>query len=238
MINGLGAFAGGLAQGLGAGRDIRLRQQYISDRKKSGQRKTELYQAKMDRLQDANDEIVADWQRNRQVDSAQPAQPAAPGLSGVSVQTPLAADTGAAGLSSPDKPITRPLMSSNEMIGMRMLTGKLLEDPDELTRMAGIYKKHGLWEEMAPWMNQVYSAKKNRIPEALHLLLSGDAKGAREILENGGVTLSADPVRMDEGNKLWKFRFENHTERDINLQKVAMRFFPSPLNQSGAQALP
>ena len=31
MINGLGAFAGGLAKGLGAGQDINLRQQYISE---------------------------------------------------------------------------------------------------------------------------------------------------------------------------------------------------------------
>ena len=48
MINGLGAFAGGLAKGLGAGQDINLRRQYLGERKESGQRKTELHQVKME----------------------------------------------------------------------------------------------------------------------------------------------------------------------------------------------
>ena len=239
MINGLGAFAGGLAKGLGAGQDINLRRQYLSERKKSGQRKTELHQVKMgqagfdsekrNRLRNANDEIVAGWQRNQQGSTTQPLQSTAPGLSEISAQMPAVVDTRAAGLSSLHKPAAQPTMSSDELIGMRMLTSNLPEDPDELTRMAGVYEKYGLLEEMAPWMNQVYAAKKSRIPDALHFLLNGDAKGAREILEKGGVKLSADPVRAYHKDKLghvWRFSFSEGAKKDIDLKQLAVKFFP------------
>ena len=156
MINGLGAFAGGLAKGLGAGQDINLRRQYISEQKKSGLRKTELHQAKMEevgfdsekrnRLRNANDEIVAGWQHNQQAPTTQPVQSAAPGLSDISAQVPVVVDTRAAGLSGLNKPAAQPTMSSDEMIGMRMLTSNLPEDPDELTRMAGIYENMAFWK--------------------------------------------------------------------------------------------
>ena len=239
MINGLGAFAGGLAKGLGAGQDINLRRQYLSERKESGQGKTELHQVKMgqagfdsekrNRLRNANDEIVADWQRNQQGSTTQPLQPTAPGLSEISAQMPAVADTRAAGLSSLHKPAAQPTISSDELIGMRMLTSNLAEDPDELTRMAGVYEKYGLLEEMAPWMNQVYAAKKSRIPDALHFLLNGDAKGAREILEKGGVKLLADPVPAYHKDKLghvWRFSFSEGAKKDIDLKQLAVKFFP------------
>jgi hypothetical protein len=38
-------------------------------------------------------------------------------------------------------------LTADEMIGMHMLTSNLPEDPDELTRIAGIYEKYGLLEE-------------------------------------------------------------------------------------------
>jgi hypothetical protein len=239
MINGLGAFAGGLAKGLGAGQDINLRRQYLSERKKSGLRKAELHQAKMNeagfdsekrnRLRNANDEIIAGWQRNKQGSTAQPLQSTAPGLSEISVQMPAVADTRAAGLSSLHKPAAQPTMSSDELIGMRMLTSNLPEDPDELTRMAGVYEKYGLLEEMAPWMNQVYAAKKSRIPDALHFLLNRDVKGAREILEKGGVKLLADPVPAYHKDKLehvWRFNFSEGLKKDIDLRQLAVKFFP------------
>jgi hypothetical protein len=239
MINGLGAFAGGLAKGLGAGQDINLRRQYISEQKKSGQRKTELHQAKMNeagfdsekrnRLRNANDEIVGGWQHNQQGATTQPVQSAAPGLSDISAQMPVLVDTRAAGLSSLNTPVAQPTMSSNEMIGMRMLTSNLPEDPDELTRMAGIYEKYGLLEEMAPWMNQVYAAKKSRIPDALHFLLNGDAKGARKILKKGGVKLLADPVpayHKDILGHVWRFSFSEGAKKDIDLKQLAVKFFP------------
>lgn len=74
-------------------------------------------------------------------------------------------------------------IAADEIIAMRMLTGNLLDDPDALTQMASIYKKHGLLAEMAPWMNKAWEAKKKRIPDALNLLLNDDAKGARAILK-------------------------------------------------------
>lgn len=236
MVNGLGAFAGGLAQGLRVGQDMNLRQQYINEQKKADVRDGELHQAKMDeialnkdkrgRLRAANDEIVAGW-----LDSStqRPTPPVAPGLSDVSAPAPVAADTRAPGLSSLDNAASRPAMPSGEMIGKRMLTGRLLEDPDELTRMASIYKKHGLLDEMVPWMNQAYVAKKKRIPDALHFLLTGNAKGAREMLRNGGLNLADDPVLInpdDMQGPSWKFRFEDGREQDINLRDLAARFFP------------
>ena len=116
-------------------------------------------------------------------------------------------------------------MPSDEMIGKRMLTGNLLDDPDELTRMASIYRKHGVLDEMAPWMNAAYDAKKRGIPDALNLLLRGDGKGAARVLRNGGVKLVDDPVRDPLSNS-WKFRFEDGRERDINLKAIATKFFP------------
>ena len=54
---------------------------------------------------------------------------------------------------NPDK--TSVTETADEMIGRRMLTGDLLDDPDELTRMASIYKKHGLLKEMTPWITEL-----------------------------------------------------------------------------------
>src|SRR5688500_2248412 len=244
-FSGLGAFAGGLAEGLRAGQEMGLRRQYVGRKAKADERDAEFHQAKMDeidynkekraRLRAANDEIVAGWQeagqrRGRYNQQAQPVRLAA-GLSEISAQTPMVVDTRAPGLASVDRPVaqTQPSTSSDEMIGKRMLIGNLLEDPDELTRMASIYKKYGLLEEMAPWMSQAYAAKKKRIPDALHLLLSGDVKGARAILRKGGMSLVDDPVQMkrnDRQQNIWKFRFEDGREEDINLKEVATKFYP------------
>jgi hypothetical protein len=119
-------------------------------------------------------------------------------------------------------------MTANEAIGRRILTGNLLDDTDELTRMANIYKKHGLLAEMLPWMNKAYAAKKQRIPDALHLLLNEDAKGAREALRTGGISLTEDPTPAEQGGSSdnWRFRFENGSEKDINLKDLAEKFFP------------
>ena len=119
--------------------------------------------------------------------------------------------------------------TANEMIGKRMLTGDLLENPDELTRMAGIYKKHGLLKEMIPWMNRAFEAKKKRIPDALPYLLTGGAKGARETLKKGGINLTDDPVPIDLDNRQghsWRFRLEDSGEQEVNLREVAESFFP------------
>jgi hypothetical protein len=78
-------------------------------------------------------------------------------------------------------------------------------------------------------MNSVYSAKKKRIPDALHLLLVGDAKGAREALRHGGINLADEPVRANpEGrqNNSWRFKFEGDDEEEINLRKLTQKFFP------------
>jgi len=119
-------------------------------------------------------------------------------------------------------------MTANEAIGRRILTGNLLEDKDELTRMANIYKKHGLLAEMLPWMNKAYAAKKKQIPDALHLLLNGDAKGAREALQSGGISLTEDPTPIEQSDPSgnWRFRFENGSEKEINLKDLAEKFFP------------
>lgn len=244
-FSGLGAFAGGLAEGLRAGQEMGLRRQYVGRKTKADERDAEFHQAKMDeidynkekraRLRTANDEIVAGWQeagqrRGRYNQQAQPVRLAS-GLSEISAQTPMVVDTRAPGLASVDKPVaqTQPSTSSDEMIGKRMLIGNLLDDPDELTRMASVYKKYGLLEEMVPWMSQAYAAKKKRIPDAMHLLLSGNVKGARAILRKGGINLGDDPIRTiskSPQQNVWKFKFEDGREEDINLKEFAARFFP------------
>jgi hypothetical protein len=118
----------------------------------------------------------------------------------------------------------------DETIARRMLTGNLLEDSDELTRMANIYKKHGLMEEMTPWMNKAWEAKKKRIPDALHFLLRGDAKAARNALEKGGIKLADDPAEINQNDphsRGWQLRFEDGKQQDIDLKELAARFFPS-----------
>jgi hypothetical protein len=128
---------------------------------------------------------------------------------------------------NPDK--TPATETADEMIGRRMLTGDLLDNPDELTHMASIYKKHGLLKEMTPWMNRAFEAKKKRIPDALSYLLTGDAKSARAILKKGGINLMDDPVPMNsEGQQghRWKFRLEDGGEQEVNLRALAERFFP------------
>ena len=239
MLSGLGAFAGGLSDGVRAGHEIKLRQQYIDEQKKANARDVELHQARMDvlnlyrqkqnRLRAANDEITAGWGR----DAALLAAPfIAPGLSSVSTKPPVPTYPSVPGLARVAKPASQAVFSSNEMIGKRMLTGNLLEDPDELTRMAGIYKKHGILEEMAPWMNKAYTAKKRGVPDALHLLLNGDGKGAAEVLRNRGIKLADDPVNTNPDSPQsdsWRFRLEDGREKDINLKAVAKKFFPSSI---------
>ena len=239
MLSGLGAFAGGLSDGVRIGHDIKLRQQYIDEQKKANAQDAELHQARMDalnlyrqkhnRVRTANDEITAGWGTDA---AAQPAPPMGPVLSGITAKAPIMQYPRAAGLSSVYRRASQPAASSDEMIGKRMLTGNLLEDPDELTRMASIYKKHGVLDEMAPWMNEAYSAKKRGIPDALHLLLSGDGKGAAQVLSKGGIKLAGDPVRTDPDesrSNTWRFRFEDGRERDFNVKAIARKFFPSSI---------
>lgn len=244
MVEGLGAFAGGLAEGLRSGMDMRMRQQYADRKERSDERDAELHRAKAGRanlqaekrkrLQAANAEIASGWQRSRP-DPSVPRQPFPPGLASVSTRHPVIADTratGAAGLASltghkPEK--RRAAMAPDEMIGRRMLTGNLPEDADELTRMANIYKKHGLLEEMTPWMNKVYLAQKKGIPDALHSLLTGDARKARQILGKSGIMLAADPVPLRgtaRQQEVWRFQLEDGEEREIDLKELAKRFFP------------
>jgi hypothetical protein len=113
-----------------------------------------------------------------------------------------------------------------------MLTGNLLEDSDELTRMANIYRKHGLIAEMAPWMNKAWEAKKKRIPDALRFLLTGDAQAARKALEKGGIRLADDPMPIKQNGLIspqWQLRFEDGRQQDIDLRELADRFFPSSI---------
>jgi hypothetical protein len=237
MLSGLGAFAGGLSDGVRLGHDIKLRQQYIDEQKKANVRDAELHRARMDalnlqrrkrnRLRAANDEITAGWGNGA---SENPAPPMAPGLSDTSANTAVMKYPRVASLSSINKRASLPAVSSNEMIGKRMLTGNLLEDPDELTRMAHIYKKHGVLDEMSPWMNEAYAAKKRGIPHALHLLLSGNGEGAAQVLRNRGIKLAGDPVRTNPDDPLsnsWRFRLEDGQERNVNLKEIARKFFPS-----------
>ncbi|MEO6825332.1 MAG: hypothetical protein ABI167_11540 [Nitrosospira sp.] len=133
---------------------------------------------------------------------------------------------------NPDK--TPANETADDMIGRRMLTGDLLDSPDELTRMASIYKKHGLLKEMAPWMNRAFEAKKKRIPDALSYLLTGDAKSARAMLKKGGINLTNDPIAMDQPGHSWRLRLEDGGEQVVDLKDLVGRFFPEKsLTQEG-----
>lgn len=273
MIN-LGAFAGGLAQGIRSGQNMALRQKQAERTAQADEREAEIHQARMDkaafyknkrdRLRAANDEIVEGWRQSIRWQSmpsvtsrpdesaphsdtsveAEQVSSQSTGLfspGGLSSKTPaipagsrLASNKASGGLMSqyrnpaaqknPDKePATE---TADEMIGRRMLTGNVLNDPDELTRMASIYKKHGLLKEMTPWMNRAYEAKKKRIPDALSYLLTGDTKSAKAILKKGGINLMDDPISMDQQGHSWKFRLEDGSEQEVKLRTLAERFFP------------
>jgi hypothetical protein len=237
MLESLGAFAGGLAQGIRTGQDMKLRQQDSNRLKKADEREAESHWARIDkadfnrekreRLRAANDEIAIPWQQDEQKPSTPRYE--APGMSTGLTKTPALVAAGVGGLSSLSKPATQ--IPSDEMIARRMLTGNLLEDVDELTRMANIYKKYGLLEEMAPWMNKAYAAKKRGIPDALNSLLTGNSRKAREILEKGGLALADDPLQLDSGEQqnVWRFRFMDGGETEIDLREFAGRFFPSSI---------
>lgn len=274
MIN-LGAFAGGLAQGIRSGQNMALRQKQAERTAQANEREAEIHQARMDkaafhkdqrdRLRAANNEIAAGWQQSIH-QQPMPSVTSRPYESAPRLDTPIEAEqvsrqsTGLfspGGLSSkapampagssrftgnkasgglisqyrnpaaqknPDK--TPATETADEMIGRRMLTGDLLDSPDELTRMASIYKKHGLLKEMMPWMNRAFQAKKKRIPDALSYLLTGDAKSARATLKKGGINLIDDPISMDQQGHNWRFRLEDGGEQDINLRDLVERFFP------------
>ena len=127
MLSGVGAFAGGLADGMRVGQDMKLRQQYIDEQKKANARDSELHQAGMDeinlyrqkrgRLKAANDEIATSWIAGT---IAQPAPNIAHGLSDISRKTPILAYPRVPGLASVDKRASPPAMPSDEMIGKRV----------------------------------------------------------------------------------------------------------------------
>ena len=276
MFN-IGAFAGGLAQGIRSGENMALRQKQAERTAQADEREAEMHQARMDkaafnkekrdRLKAANDEIVDGWQqanRQRRLPSSafKPDQPdPAPGApvetgqrfkqsagsfstGGLQPKVPaaptsnsLAGGTASAGLMSQYKnwvarkntDKAQAATTADEIIGRRMLTGDLLENPDELTRMADIYKKYGLLKEMTSWMNRAFQAKKKRIPDAFPYLLTGDAKGARETLKKGGINLTDDPVPVNPQNRQehsWRFRLEDGGEQEVNLRELAESFFP------------
>jgi hypothetical protein len=251
MFN-LGAFAGGLAQGIHSGQDMKIRQNMAERLAKADDRDAEIHQARLDkadfnkdkrdRLKAANEEIAAGWGESRQDQSKTSIIPSKAGLAhAVPPEQRGLPNQAAPGLMSqygkplPPKTSAMQEMTANEAIGRRMLTGDLLEDTDELTRMANIYKKHGLLAEMLPWMNKAYAAKKKQIPDALHLLLSGDAKGAREALRTGGINLLENPTLAEKSDPSsnWRFRFEDGSEKEINLKDLAAEFFPSSTLLSG-----
>ncbi|HET7060549.1 MAG TPA: hypothetical protein VFI43_00060 [Nitrosospira sp.] len=252
MLN-VGAFAGGLAQGIRSGQEMQVKAQTADRLARTGDQETEMHQFRMDkaafekdkrnRLKAANEEIAAGWEEVGQGSADESPASVTPGLKdlaspegrrGETVPAGLASESPAAGLSQLGKlpaPRAQAMQRPDpaEAIGRRMLVGDLLENKDELTRMANIYKKHGLLADMLPWMNSAYSAKKKRIPDALHLLLAVDAKGAREALRQGGINLTDDPVQVNPGNGragMWKFRFEGNSEKEIGLRELARKFIP------------
>lgn len=279
MFN-LGAFAGGLAEGIRSGGEMELKQRLAERAARADEHAAEIHHARMDkagfnkdqrdRLRAANEEIAADWREaprqqahpmmtdpdESSSGSAGLVNPAKAGaaleksdapisMGGLQSKTPVArpdsgvaANEGGGGLMSQYKtPMEQKdhgngPMTADEMIGRRMLTGNLLEDADALTRMANIYKKHGLLKEMVPWMNKVYEAKKKQIPDALHFLLNRDAKAAREALKQGGINMVDDPVPAnpnDPQSHSWKLRLESGAEQDVNLKELSAAFFPSSI---------
>ena len=138
MLESLGAFAGGLAQGVRTGQDMKLRQQDANRLKKADEREEELHRARIDkadfnrekreRLRAANDEIAIPWQQDKQ----KPSTPSYPtrSLSTGLTETPAVVEADAGGLSSLSKSVTQ--IPSDEMIAKRMLTGNLLEDANAL----------------------------------------------------------------------------------------------------------
>lgn len=251
MFN-VGAFAGGLVQGIRSGQEMQTRARTAERLAQDAEREGQMHQFRMDkaafekdkrnRLQAANQEIAAGWDEVGQGSTDESAASLTPGLKdvaspegrrGETVSPAGLASKSPAGLSQYGKlpASTQATQRSDpaEAIGRRMLVGDLLENTDELTRMSNIYKKYGLLADMLPWMNSAYSAKKKRIPEALHLLLTGDAKGAREALRQGGINLADEPVLVNANNPYsfkWKFRFENRDENYVDIKDLARRFFP------------
>jgi hypothetical protein len=243
MFN-LGAFVGGLAQGIHSGQDMKIRQNTADRLARADDRDAEIHQERLDkanfnkdkreRLRAANEEIAAEWSEIRQAEPNANTARSEPGLAAiVSPEHGNPTRQAASGLSQYGKPgLPKPPavqeITANEAIGRRILTGNLLEDKDELTRMANIYKKHGLLAEMLPWMNKAYAAKKKKIPDALHLLLNGDAKGAREALQLGGINLTEDPTpsKRSDPSGNWRLRFHDGGEKDVNLKDLAASFFP------------
>jgi|APThiThiocy_ev2_2_1041544.scaffolds.fasta_scaffold01621_3 hypothetical protein len=219
--------------------------------------KARFKQDRRERLRAANDEIVSAWEPGESGFAAGNSPASAAGLSspgGFQPELPAAASVpfprtdslpemrpnriGSPGAGLVERyrrnagPRALADMPADETIARRMLTGNLLEDSDELTRMANIYRKHGLIEEMAPWMNKAWEAKKKRIPDALRFLLTGDAHAARKALEKGGIRLADDPMPIKQNGLIslqWQLRFEDGKQQDIDLRELAGRFFPSSI---------
>jgi hypothetical protein len=255
MFN-VGAFAGGLAQGVRSGQEMQIKARAADRLAQEADREGKMHEFRMDkavfekdkraRLKAANEEIAAGWSNEGQATADKPGVPAGGGLKEISPlnqpealpapATSPATRSQADSLMSQYGKLARsqtqpvPLQRAEEAIAKRMLTGDLLENADELTRMANIYKKHGLLTDMLPWMNRVYAAKKKRIPDAMHLLLNGDPQGAREALRQGGVNLAEDPIRLDSGDKQntgWTFRVHGSPEEEIDLRELARKFVPN-----------
>ncbi len=191
--------------------------------------KADFNKDKRDRLRAANEEIAAEWSETRQGEPKVNIDPDKSGLADITAAGPSQEKPVAAlPPEDPGKESPSTCSTANQTAsGLMSQYGKPLpEDPGRArddsqrsdraaytdrqlagrygraTRMANIYKKHGLLAEMLPWMNKAYAAKKQRIPDALHLLLNEDAKGAREALRTGGISLTEDPVPAEKSDPL------------------------------------
>lgn len=220
MLAGLGAFAGGLADGIKRTQDQQYRMGLMDLERERQKREGERHQAQMDeaafqkgerdRIQAANQE-VADLLTPKQV----PVKPAA-GLSDVQLSDPRAPGLTA----SP-----APQMPAGDVIAKSMLTGNLLSDPGKLTEIANIYGKHGVLDKMLPWMNQAYQAKKSGLADALPYLISGDGKTAGKLLRGAGMDIQGDLELVDPKNHVWSANIGGQ-QRQVSARDMALMANP------------
>lgn len=228
MLAGLGAFAGGLSDGIRKNQDLALKNRMLDRQDKADERDTEVHQAKMDdfnfnkkqrdSLQKSNDIIAAEYTR-RLAAQNQPvvADTRAPGLNMVASIPPQTSDVRALGLADIGKPA--PTMPSDQFIQKQMLTGNLARDPDMLTFMAKTYAENGHGDKMLPYLEKIHEAKQKGFVDALPHLMSKNGAGAAEALRRAGIPIDGDLTLVDPKTMTWKGKV-NGVDQELNTRDI------------------
>jgi hypothetical protein len=252
-------FAGGLADGLNQGMQMYALHKSIESRDKaderadaSAAREEEAHAQKMKEAADVRN-MTAQWAQtlgwkppqatggpmraNAPSFGAPGQMPDTPSSIGLGGAAPIAATPSADAL-QPAAPVQQqqePPMSPGEYIQKQVWSGDAFSDPEKLNKMAAIAFANNQGPMGIQFLNQVHTATKNGWTKALGSLVSGDTKGATEILKKNGMDIRGEMTPVEGKEHTYKVNIGGK-EQEISAQTLFMSGNPEEAYKMQATA--